>query len=314
MAQQRSFSFPLSRDEDTARTSPFEVQPDDALRLNASEGFRIIRKLLVNQQKSAFCPHHQPLGKADETAWLLHRDITHALILPILEIYRQAIRLGESLLCTRNIFDLELAFRGEARGAFSWLQCFIVEEEDWCSTRGCPACIVTHVLQSEPTIRIVLVGCRLSNYLRQPDQAPTLPLFDFWLSSLRRALDEDPFWGPSHWEDIEVRASSLEKGIQELIRQCCELAELVVKTGNGSLAKADTSIPYHNLSVKSPEVRPSKMAKRQQDLAQEEQSWMQRIILGCWTTLMADAAKARRVGSVSRPTLLVPLRARSLTS
>ena len=177
-----------------------------------------------------------------------------------------------------------------------------------------PACIVSHVLQSEPTIRIVLVACRLSNYLRQLDQAPTLPLFDFWLSSLRRALDEDPFWGPSHWEDIEIRASSLEKGIQELIRQCCELAELVVKTGNGSLAKADTSIPYHKLSVKSPEVRPSKIAKRQLDLAQEEQSWTERIILGCWTSLRADAAKARRLGSVSRPTLLVPLRARSLTS
>ena len=42
------------------------------------------------------------------------------------------------MLGDRNIFDLELIFRGEARGAFAWLQCFIAEEEDWCRTRGCP--------------------------------------------------------------------------------------------------------------------------------------------------------------------------------
>lgn len=42
------------------------------------------------------------------------------------------------MLCTRVAADLELAFRGEARGAFSWLQCFITDEEDWCSTTGCP--------------------------------------------------------------------------------------------------------------------------------------------------------------------------------
>ena len=42
------------------------------------------------------------------------------------------------MLGNRNIFDLELVFRGEARGAFAWLQCFIAEEEEWCLTRGCP--------------------------------------------------------------------------------------------------------------------------------------------------------------------------------
>lgn len=42
------------------------------------------------------------------------------------------------MLGDRNVFDLELVYRGEARGAFAWLQCFIAEEEDWCLTKGCP--------------------------------------------------------------------------------------------------------------------------------------------------------------------------------
>ena len=68
----------------------------------------------------------------------MQRDITYALILPLLEIQRYATQLAISMLGDRNIFDLELVFRGEARGAFAWLQCFIAEEEKWCSTQGCP--------------------------------------------------------------------------------------------------------------------------------------------------------------------------------
>ena len=74
----------------------------------------------------------------DKEAWLLQRDITHALVLPILKIFRNASDVAKSMLGNRNIVDLELVFRGEARGAFSWLQCFITEEEDWCRTKGCP--------------------------------------------------------------------------------------------------------------------------------------------------------------------------------
>ena len=74
----------------------------------------------------------------DRECWLLQRDITHALIFPILELFRHASNVARNMLGDRNIFDLELIFRGEARGAFAWLQCFIAEEEDWCRTRGCP--------------------------------------------------------------------------------------------------------------------------------------------------------------------------------
>lgn len=52
------------------------------------------------------------------------------------------------MLGERNIFDLELVFRGEARGAFAWLQCFIAEEEEWCITRGCPGTSPRHTIAS----------------------------------------------------------------------------------------------------------------------------------------------------------------------
>lgn len=59
-------------------------------------------------------------------------------MLPVLEIHCRATDLAKSILGDGKIWDLELAFRGEARGAFAWLQCFIAEAEDWCLARGCP--------------------------------------------------------------------------------------------------------------------------------------------------------------------------------
>ena len=56
----------------------------------------------------------------------------------MLELFRHASNVAKAMLGDRKTFDLELIFRGEARGAFAWLQCFIAEEEDWCRTRGCP--------------------------------------------------------------------------------------------------------------------------------------------------------------------------------
>lgn len=91
-----------------------------------------------------FCRDQQPLTAEHEEAWLLQRDITYALILPVLEIYRYARQLATSMLGDRNLFDLELVFRGEAQGAFAWLQCFIAEEKDFCMMRGCPGISSCH--------------------------------------------------------------------------------------------------------------------------------------------------------------------------
>ncbi|MCJ1359292.1 MAG: hypothetical protein MMC33_009293 [Icmadophila ericetorum] len=280
----RSFTYPMCyAAEQAIRKSPFSLRKEDGVKLASSDGFQIIRKLLAHQQGSTFCGHHQPSSKADEEAWLLHRDITHALILPVLQIYRQASQIAASFLCSRgDVFDLELAFRGEARGAFSWLQCLIVEEEQWCQTRGCPACIVTHTLQCEPTIRLILTACRLSRSLRKPRAGRSLPLFDFWRSTLRRALDEDPFWGPAYSKDIENRAAGLEEGVKTLIRQCCELSEVI--------AARDAESGGTEKKVAA-DIRPTTPKGRPLSVAQKEQGWLQQIVVSCWTTLLADAAK-----------------------
>jgi hypothetical protein len=47
---------------------------------------------------------------------MLHRDILHALIMPIVTLFQRASALAEAALCTRKTEDLELAFAGDARG------------------------------------------------------------------------------------------------------------------------------------------------------------------------------------------------------
>lgn len=212
------------------------------------------------------------------------------------------------MLGDRNIFDLELIFRGEARGAFAWLQCFIAEEEEWCSTQGCPgkialrsitsapadmskACVVSHVLEAEPTIRIIVTACRLASSLRRTGGPPPaedlgpIPVFDFWLSSLRIALDEDPFWGPNIWKELEPRASDLENGIHQMVRQCIEFEDL----------QATKNVRVPEVASVGAAVSPAKLGTYRPDgtrtvFASEESSWMQKIVLGCWTTLLTDAA------------------------
>lgn len=58
--------------------------------------------------------------------------------MPIVKLYERASVIAKAVLCTERQEDLELAFVGEARGAFLCMQCFISEERDWVETRGCP--------------------------------------------------------------------------------------------------------------------------------------------------------------------------------
>ena len=178
------------------------------------------------------------------------------------------------------------------------------------------ACVVSYVLQSEPTIRLVLVSCRLSRSLRKPQAGHKLPLFDFWRASLRRALDNDPFWGPSYSKEIEERAAQLEIGIQQLIRQCCELSAIVSSREETAQNLSPTACftPYH-AHLDQPSMRrisssgpPSKMPA-----AQEEQSWMEKIIIGCWTTLLADASHATKTEECSEHSCVSSEKTRSMS-
>ncbi|KAL8948987.1 MAG: hypothetical protein Q9222_004875 [Ikaeria aurantiellina] len=282
MAPSRAFSFPLSHAEESARIEPFAISKRDVTNLQSCEAFQIIRGLLVDRDGIEFCGEHFVDSPKDKEAWLLQRDITYALIVPVLEIYRLASDIAKALLGSRHVFDLELVFRGEARGVFSWLQCFVMDEEDWCLTRGCPGCVVTHVLQAEPTIRMVLVACHLSESLHRQKQSDTshLPLFDFWSQAMKKALDEDPFWGPQIWKNFQARAEALETGIEELVRQCIELAPLAL-----SAVKDDQSPPA------SPKYNFPQTLRLPM---QEQQTGVSGIVAGCWTTLLADATEARR--------------------
>lgn len=82
--------------------------------------------------------HHQPTTKEHAGARLLQRDISYALIIPLLKGFQHAAKLAMSILGDRRIFNLELACGGEARGAFAWMQAFMTEEKDWCESQGCP--------------------------------------------------------------------------------------------------------------------------------------------------------------------------------
>ncbi|KAL8734387.1 MAG: hypothetical protein Q9166_001585 [cf. Caloplaca sp. 2 TL-2023] len=287
MAPSRAFSFPLSHVEEESKIPPFAVSNKDESKLRSCKAFQIIRGLLLDREEVEFCHLHNIDSRKDKEAWLLQRDITYALIVPVLEIYRHATRIAKALLGNRHIFDLELVFRGEARGAFSWLQCFVMEEEDWCLTRGCPGCVVTHVLVAEPTIRLILVACHLSSALHQPQHhTNSPPLLDFWRHSLKKALDEDPFWGPDLWRTFESRAKALESGIEELVKQCVEFAPLVA----ANVAVQDNCSP-----PQSPEYGVLKLP--QTGVQGQQTDWIPSIAMGCWTTLLADAEEAKRTVS-----------------
>ena len=171
---------------------------------------------------------------------------------------------------------------------------------------------MSYVLEAEPTIRLVLVACRLSQSLRRRNQGPDLPMFDFWSKSLRNALDNDPFWGPGFWKDIESRVSMLENGIQQLVQQCYELGDMGFDTDEVPRSPNSRRMPYQ--PSKPTKLRASRLAEKQFALTEEEDSWMQKIVLGCWTTLLADAANARRTVSSTKPSTQPLLKTRSLTS
>ncbi|KAF2186344.1 hypothetical protein K469DRAFT_707005 [Zopfia rhizophila CBS 207.26] len=238
--------------------SPFEIPHEDVNALCASEGFLVLRRYLASTAATTFCAHHANCSQPAQETWLLHRDLLHALVMPVVELFKRASALAEAALCTPKPEDLELAFSGEARGAFLWLQCFITEEEEWCRTGGCPGCVTTATLSTESHIRITIAASLLStSSISSPGSSPltsnlssatsspteptppaehdvpapaaglTLPPLPHILPALREALSNDPFWGPEYWSYLFARATQLSAGIQLLIAECVNLESLV---------------------------------------------------------------------------------------
>ncbi|KAL4737339.1 hypothetical protein BDV11DRAFT_206861 [Aspergillus similis] len=211
---------------------PFRISRSASDKLARNEAFRAVRENLRRQELGSkapsFCSSHRySCSKDAQEAFRLHRDIIHTLLLPLFLLHNQASRAALSILPAHKGAEPERAFRGEARDAYAWLHCIFSEEHDWYLTERCPACIVLHVLHSEPTIRFVAVACLLSGDLLNPGLVNSnsnrrLPNFEFWLEALETAVSEDPFWGPDCWPDIEYRACSLIQGIQMLRLQCMQ--------------------------------------------------------------------------------------------
>ncbi len=108
-------------------------------------------------------------------------------------------------------------------------------------------------------------------------------------------MDEDPFWGPGFWEDIESRAATLENGIQQLVRQCHELGHLVSRSD--SLQNSSPS----KFLARTVKPHLSKLAGAYSSFGHEGTGWVEKIVLGYWSTILADTAEVSRKRSISNP-------------
>ncbi|KAH7383779.1 hypothetical protein BKA66DRAFT_511873 [Pyrenochaeta sp. MPI-SDFR-AT-0127] len=285
----------------TQLESPFAIPHEDIQVLEESQAFTVLRSYLARD--ADFCTNHSQCDSSAKSTFLLHRDILHALIMPIVALFTRASALASAALCTHKSEDLELAFAGEGRSAFLCLQCFITEEMDWCRTRGCPACVVTATLSTESHLRLTIAASLLSTAgVATPDSTPaaeepsgrTLPPLPHILPALRAALSADPFWNDAHdaWPYLLSRATQLSAGIQALIAECVNLESLVSSPVSErprhcqQRGLTHPSVPFvasgQAVEEKGVKLRKSKLAKRQLRLKDEEIELMRRVALQCW--------------------------------
>ncbi|KAL4878653.1 Endoribonuclease L-PSP/chorismate mutase-like protein [Aspergillus karnatakaensis] len=248
-------------------TCPFRISRSASDRLARNIAFSAVRENLRRQELGSeapsFCSSHRYSCSLDaQESFRLHRDIIHTLLLPLFLLHNQASRVAASILPAHKGAEPERAFRGEARDAYAWLHCIFSEEHDWYLTERCPACIVLHVLHSEPTIRFVAVACLLSDHLLNPgllNSSRRLPSFEFWLEALETAVCEDPFWGADCWPDMEYRASSLTDGVKQLVLQCLEFQTALDRQSMQSITSYKTNFRFqrdlessaHSISMNS---------------------------------------------------------------
>lgn len=252
----------------------------------------------------SFCSEHLQHDKETRETWLLHRDILHALLMPIVVLYKRASNLAQAALCATKTEDLELAFSGDARGAFVWLQCFLTEEPEWCQTRGCPACCTVDAIRTEHHIRLTVAASLLStaplpspaseNPPAKPDQSEadasrSLPSFPQVLPALQIAVEKDPFWGAQYWPYLFNKGVNLSNGIQALISSCVDLEALVASpVTRKPNTQRSVTVPglsrLHGIGNEEQGMRlkKSKLAKRQLRMNAEEMEIMRRCVLQCW--------------------------------
>lgn len=232
------------------------------------------------------CDHHTPAHLEDLEGWLIIRDVLHALLVPVVELFDKACGVAAAATHATRLADLEYAFTAQSRNAFVWLQCFLSTEQErnWCYTRGCPACVVEHSLDSEFNIRLLYAACLLSDvHYPFTMDGPTLPSFMFFLDSLQRAVEEDELFGEDFFEMTQPKAAVTRDGVEELIHQCLELETILSQPSSPDPATPDSSAPAS--PVMGPiggqpgiKIKRSKMARKQMRLKLEEEQWMNSVL------------------------------------
>lgn len=282
--------------------TPFIITVQDAILLDQSEGFGILRQYLADGACHDFCEEHYSKNHDDLQAWHVMRDVLHALLAPVVALTGHATSIAERYTKSRRPSDIEFAFRSRGRNAFVWLQSFLAEEEDWCLSKACPGCVVQHAIDGEFQIRMLLAACMLSNEQGPcPQNGPTLPSFDFFLPSLRQAMAEDELWGPDYYGYVETKAQDLNFGMQDLMKQCERLERLMTPpqtpeetplpsfsyfSDRGRSLKTSSKTIYPKLPEQpGMRVKRTKIAKVQAKMAKEEEAWLQTIIQAAWQTL-----------------------------
>ncbi|EEA27054.1 conserved hypothetical protein [Talaromyces marneffei ATCC 18224] len=297
-------------------SSPFKLPAEAVAVLKHDDAFQSLRQPCsesrsvelpqrVDKQltKGSLCPFHsEECSEQQRAVFQLHRDVIYTLLLPLFEIHNHATQIATRVLGRRQAAEPDRAFKGEARGAFTWLHCILTEERDFCLAEGCPACIVSYVLSSEPTIRLVTVACLLCDFVPFTDLADSKqtkthrPDFSFWLKAMETAVREDPLWGDAFWPEIQHRAESLAVGIKYLIMQCAELRnptelQRTSSTTSSSSVKSSCSMAMrsdrhaYRVHVRSIPVQPSALARRQLNMMWEEQELVSKFLQGYWNSL-----------------------------
>lgn len=155
---------------------------------------------------------------------------------------------------------------------------------------------MSYVLQSEPITRLCITACHLASRILHPHDSPlNLPILDFWTQTLHRALQEDKFWGRDSWNRLGDRAKGLEDGIFAMAQQCCELESIA------NIKDTETDSDTAATATQSHQRTPRGALKGH---CTPKENWIHSIVLGCWTTLQADAshAKAEQSSRAAGPT------------
>ncbi|WPG99948.1 Hypothetical protein R9X50_00277100 [Acrodontium crateriforme] len=274
-----------------ASASPFLLHNDDVDTLAESDGFQILRNHLAQHYNYALCNEHAETQPPVLDRWIVVRDLLHALLVPVVELFDKAVNVAAQATRAINLEDLEYAYTGQARSAFVWLQCFLSseKEQDWCFTNGCPVCVVNRSLDSEFSIRLLYAACLLSDvHYPFTIEGPTLPSFMFFLTSLEVALADDPLYGPGFFEHIGPKATATRDGVEDLIHQCLELDNALSQSSPSSdPSSPDISQPASPILVPmggppGMKIKRSKMARRQMRMKREAKEWMDAMVKQCW--------------------------------